>query len=108
MPITIKTQFLLEGFIRHFVTRPESLSNQTDQENQMMHADRQLSRQELGQEPTHYGSVTVRVEAFFFSLLSIRDNFLTPTSKVRGLTSCFIFRVLYVGSNSIIFMTTFY
>jgi hypothetical protein len=52
-----------------------------------MRADRQLSRQELGQTPTHYGSVTVRVEAFFFSLLSIRDLSLTPNSKVRGLTS---------------------
>lgn len=62
MPVTIRKQFLLEGFNRHYDIRPESLSNQTAQENQMMRADRQLSRQELGYTPTHYGSVTARVD----------------------------------------------
>jgi hypothetical protein len=67
--------FLLEGFNRHFDNRPEYLRNQADQENETMRAGRQLSRQELGQTPTHYGSVTVSVEAFLFSLLIIRDLF---------------------------------
>jgi hypothetical protein len=53
----------------------------------MMRVVRQLSRQELGQTPTHYCSVPVHVEAFSFSLLSIRDLLLTPNSEIRRLAS---------------------